>query len=72
MSSLIANQVKQNTCLVSLKKICYCSLLTDKTIIINITACSTQLFAILLTNATILLQLHTQLATKMLKLQLTD
>ena len=44
MSSLIANQVK---------KICRCSHLTDTTLIITISACSTQLFVILLTTATL-------------------
>ena len=47
-----------------------CSHLTDTTIIVTIIACTTQLFAILLTNATILFELHTQLVTKLLELQL--
>ena len=51
---------------------CHCSHLTDTTIIIAITACPTQLFAILLTTATVLLELHTQLVTRLIELQLTD
>ena len=50
------NQVKTNMYLIPLKNfslfallLCHCSHLTDTTIIITITACSTQLFAILFT-----------------------
>ena len=55
MSSLIANQVKTNMCLVSIKPslLSHCSHLTDTTIIIAITARPAQLFAILLTTATV-------------------
>ena len=50
---------------------CHCSHLTDTTIIIT-TACPTQLFAILLPTATVLLELDRQLITSLLELQLTD
>ena len=36
-------------------RLCYCSHLTDTTIIITITACSTQLLAFLLTTATVVI-----------------
>ena len=79
MSTIIANQVKINLCLVSLKNsllfalfLCHRSHLTDTTIIIIITACTIQLFAIMLTTATVLLEVHTPLVTRLLELQLTD
>ena len=64
MNSLIVNQVKTNMCFESVKLLmlslllCHCSNSTDTTIIITITACTIQLFAILLTTATVLLELH--------------
>ena len=68
MSSLIANRVKRNMCIISPNNsllfalfFCQRSHLTVTTIIITIIACTTQLFAILLTTATVLLELHTQL-----------
>ena len=61
MSSLITIQVKTNICLGLFKNslmlallLCHCSHFTDTTIIMTITACPTQLFAILLTTATVL------------------
>ena len=79
MSSLIANQVKINMCLVSLKNslffallLCDCSHLMETTVIITITACLTQLFAIQLTTATVMLKFRTQLVTRLLELQLTE
>ena len=79
MSSLIANQVRTNLCLVSIKNsllfsllLCHYSPLTDTTILITITARPTQLFTILLTTLTVLLELHTQLVIRLLKLQLID
>ena len=66
MSSLIVNQIKSEVLL------CHCSHLTDSTIIITVTARPTQLFAILFTTSTILFELHTQLATRLLELQLAD
>ena len=39
---------------------------------IYIIACLTQLFSLLITNATVLLELHTQLIIRLLELQLTD
>ena len=78
MSSLIANQTKTNMCSVSLKETLYClhylcaTLLADTTILTTITACTIHLFAILLTTATTLLEVHSQLVTRLLELQLTD
>ena len=78
MNSLIATHVKTDMCLVSLKNsllfsllLCHCSHLTDAIIFITITDCTITLFAILLSTATVLLELHTQLATRLLELQLT-
>ena len=66
MSSLIVNQVKTNM---------YFSFnylfIVLTIIIITITACPIQLFAILLTTATVSLELHAQLITRLLQLQLT-
>ena len=79
MSSLIQYHVKTNMCFVSIKLfllfsllLCYYSHLTDTTITITITTCPIQLFAILLTIATVLLELHTQHVTRLLELQLTQ
>ena len=79
MSSLVANQVKSNMSLVSFKSsllfallLSHCPHLTDSTIIITNTACPTQLFAILLTTVTVSLDLHMQLVTRLIELQLTD
>ena len=79
MCSLIANQLKTNICSVSLKNfllfallLSHCSYLTDTIIIIIVTACATQLFAILLTTVIVLLNLHMQLVTRLLKLQLSQ
>ena len=49
----------------------HCSHLTDTIIIITVTACPTQLFAILLRTSTVLLEPQTQLVTQLLELQLT-
>ena len=52
--------------------LCHYSHLTHKTIIITKTACPAQLFVVLLITATILFELHTQLVTGLLELQLTN
>ena len=66
-------QVKANICFVSVSVtsvpllLCHCSYLTN----VTTTACPTQISAIMLITATVLLQLRTQLVTSLLELQLT-
>ena len=66
MSLLIATTVQTSMRFVSIK---LSLLLTDTTTIITITAYTTQLFGILLTNATVVV--HTQLHTRLTEFLLT-